>query len=128
VILIANRERIVARSVVISSAVNVLANLALVPLFGLRGAALMTVLTELVLVTQYVWLLRDQLRGLDWTRYLLRPLLAALAMGALIWALAPLPWVARALIGGVAYAGLLLASRTIGREEIAFVRALRVRS
>jgi O-antigen/teichoic acid export membrane protein len=128
VILIANRERIVARSVVISSAVNVLANLALVPLFGLRGAALMTVLTELVLVTQYVWLLRDQLRGLDWTRYLLRPLLAALAMGALIWALAPLPWVARALIGGVAYAGLLLASRTIGREEIAFVRALRARS
>jgi O-antigen/teichoic acid export membrane protein len=127
VILIANRERIVARSVVISSALNVLANLALVPLFGIRGAAVMTVVTELVLVGQYVWLLRDQMRGLDASRYLLRPLLAALMMGALMWALAPLPWAVRALAGGLAYAALLLASRTIGREEIAFVRALRAR-
>jgi O-antigen/teichoic acid export membrane protein len=127
VILIANRERIVARSVLISSTLNVLANLALVPLFGIQGAAVMTVLTELVLVGQYIWLLRDQLRGLDASRYLLRPLLAALMMGALIWALAPLPWVMRALAAGLAYAAMLFASRTIGRDEIEFVRALRAR-
>jgi O-antigen/teichoic acid export membrane protein len=125
VILIANRERIVARSVMISSAVNVLANLALVPLFGIRGAAVITVLTEMVLVAQYVWLLRDQLRALDWTRFLLRPLLAALAMGTALWVLAPLPWLARALLGGAVYVTLLLVSRTLGREEVAFMRSLR---
>ena len=37
----------------------------------------MTVLTEAVLVAQYIWILRDQLRPMRWNQALLRPFVAA---------------------------------------------------
>jgi O-antigen/teichoic acid export membrane protein len=138
VIVIANRERIVARSVVISSLVAVLANLLVIPRYGFMGAAVMTVVTEAVLLTQYVWLLRGELRELDWMRFLLRPALAALLMGAALLAanqfapaasatVAPLlTLLMRVFLAGIVYACALLLLRAVGRDELDFVRRLRL--
>jgi O-antigen/teichoic acid export membrane protein len=119
IVVIANQERVVARSVVISTCVNIGANLILVPRFGFVAAAVMTVLTEAVLVGQYVWALREQLARTDLKAAVLLPLLSALLMGVVLvvvraW-MGLLPCI---LIGGLVYMVLLFFFRVIGLEDI----------
>jgi O-antigen/teichoic acid export membrane protein len=128
VVLISGNERRAARAVIVSTATNVACNLLLVPRFGFVGAAVMTVLTEGVLVGQYAWLLRADLARIDWGMVLLRPLLAALLMGGLVIALRVLPLLANAALGALAYAALLVLLGVLGRDELRFVRGLRQRA
>lgn len=125
IVLIAGKEKLVARSVVISTLVNVMANLAVVPTYGYLGAAVMTVLTEVVLVCQYLYILRAQLRSFHWGFVLLRPLLAALGMGLVLWLTQGLPLWVHAPLGVLAYATFLVALGVLGKDEIRFVRNLR---
>jgi O-antigen/teichoic acid export membrane protein len=128
VVLIAGQERRVARSVIISTSVNVVANLLLVPMFGLLGAAIMTVLTEAVLVGQYLWILRAMLRRFNWGTTLLRPLLAALSMGIQVLALRDLPLVTNIALAALTYGILLFLLGVLGRDELRFIRDLRQHS
>jgi len=121
---IQGQESRVARSIVISTGVNVALNLLLIPWFGFTGAALMTVLTEAVLVGQYLWLLRALLRRFDWRWLLLRPALAVAALAVAVIALHGLPLPVIIAIGGLVYGGALLALGVIGQDEIGFVRGL----
>lgn len=126
VVVVSGLERLVARSVIVSTGFNVVLNLLLVPRVGFMAAAVMTVLTETVLVGQYAWLLRDRLRALDWSRTLLRPLLGAALMAAVVLMLQPhLPLLANVAVGGVVYLAALLALGVVGREELHFVRTFR---
>src|SRR5262245_11666295 len=125
VVLIAGDERRAARAVVVSTGFNVALNLLVVPRYGFLGAAAMTVLTEAVLVGQYLWMLRGQMRQLDWGRVLLRPLLAALLMGGLALALRGLPLLLNIALASLAYGGLLVLLGVVGRDELRFVRSLR---
>jgi O-antigen/teichoic acid export membrane protein len=126
VVLISGQEKRAARAVVVSSAFNVGLNLLLVPRYGFIAAAMMTVLTEAVLVAQYVWTLRSLMRQINWSRALLRPLLAALLMGALVLALRPyVPLLANVAIGVVAYVVFTLGLGVLGRDELRFVSGLR---
>jgi O-antigen/teichoic acid export membrane protein len=58
VAIIVGRETLAARANWVASGSNVALNLALIPLFGVTAAALVTVLTEIVLVVQYFGSLR----------------------------------------------------------------------
>jgi O-antigen/teichoic acid export membrane protein len=127
VVVIAGKERQVARSVLISTGFNVSFNLVIVPTFGLTGAAIMTVATEMILVTQYLWILSPMLKTLNWGQMLWRPLLAALLMGGLVFSLHSLPLILNIIIGGLVYLSLLLVSRVVGRDEVSFIRSLRKR-
>lgn len=124
-VIIGGQERRVARSVLISTGANVLINLALVPTIGLLAAATMTVVTELVLVSQYLWLLRSQLAEVNWANALGRPALAALLMAGLVLLLDGLPLLGTVAAGACAYAVLLLALGVVGPDEWQFVRGLR---
>jgi O-antigen/teichoic acid export membrane protein len=128
VVLVASAERAAARTVIVSTSFNVIVNLLVVPRFGFLGAAVMTVVTEAVLVGQYIWMLRSQMRRVNWSQAIVRPLLAALAMGGLVLALRGLPLVLNVALSGLAYVGLLLLLGVVGREELRFVRGLRQRA
>jgi O-antigen/teichoic acid export membrane protein len=125
VALIQRFERRAARAAIVSTSLNVALNLLLVPRFGLLAAAVMTVLTEAVLVAQYVWILRSTMRQLDWGMALVRPLAAALSMGGLLLALHDLPLLISIPSGTAAYLVLLLALGVIGADEFRFLRDLR---
>jgi len=124
VVVIAGREARVARAVVISTTVNVIANLLLIPRFGASAAAGVTLATEAVLVTQYVWLLRDQLGQIQWRALSLRPLLALFAMAVLVAFARDLPVLVTVALGGLLYGVLLLLLRVVGADELAFLRGL----
>ena len=126
VVLIRGEERYAARSVLTARRSNVGLNLLMVPVFGFVGAAIMTVVTEAMLVSLYVWRLRGLMRTIDWTKTLLLPLLAALLMGIVVATVAPwVPVLIAIAIGAAAYMLLLVALRIIGGDELRFVRGLR---
>jgi len=119
VVVIANQERVVARSVVISTCINIGANLVLVPRFGFVAAAVMTVLTEAILVGQYAFSLRKQLARTDLKAGLLLPLVSAGVMGGvLVLARGWMGLLACILVGAIIYTALLLGFRVIGLEDI----------
>jgi O-antigen/teichoic acid export membrane protein len=124
VVVIQGQERRVARAVLISTTLNVAINLALVPRWGLTAAAVMTVITEAVLVSQYVWLLRPLLGRFVWRRVLIRPLVAAGAMGLVVLLLREAPLVATCLAAGLTYLGMLIVLRLIGPDELRFLMSL----
>jgi O-antigen/teichoic acid export membrane protein len=128
VVLIRGQERSAARAIVTSTSINVILNLVLVPMFGFVGAATMTVITEAILVGQYLWMLRAEMRQLDWGTIVLRPLLAALLMGGTVLALRFLPLLLNIAIGALVYGTLLLLLGVVGRDELRFVRSLRRRA
>jgi O-antigen/teichoic acid export membrane protein len=133
-----DRQRAITRAFLVGAAFNFTANVALIgwaslglgrPELGLYAAAVVTILSELVLYLVFRPLLRAEgldapLAALSW-----RPAVAALAMGAAMLAaklLAPgLPGaLLAALLAPVAYAGALWAAGGIGAEERAL--ALRI--
>ena len=98
---------------------NVGANLALVPAFGFRAAAVTTIASEVVLVVMLLWILRrDQLlrRLLEPA---LRPLLAASCLALTIWLLRDLAWIPAAAVGGAVYVGVLALSGGINGSMFA---------
>lgn len=127
IVVIDDKENRAARAILVSTGLNVVMNLLLVPALGFVAAAVMTVVTEAVLVGQYLWLQRAMLRRLDWGRTLVRPLIAALTMGAAVLALRPyLDFPVNVAAGVAVYAVLLIALGVVGRDELRFVRGARV--
>jgi O-antigen/teichoic acid export membrane protein len=61
----------------IVTVLNVLLNLAAIPRFGAAGAAGVTVLTELTLMSTNMWVVRDFIRWAEFRRFALRLALAA---------------------------------------------------
>lgn len=126
VVLIGGNERHAARTVLLSTGLNIGCNLLLIPYFGLLAAAAMTVVTEAVLVAQYVWRLWPTLRTLHWRAILGRPLLATLGMGGAVLLLRPhTPLLATVALSALSYGALLLLLGVVGRDELRFVRQLR---
>jgi O-antigen/teichoic acid export membrane protein len=129
VVLVTGREKIAARSVVISTGINVALNCWVVPHFGFLGASVMTVATEAVLVGQYVLVLSGILKEMNWINILVRPLLAAICMGMLVITLRPvLPLLANVAIGAGSYLLFLFLFGVIGRDDLRFVREIRAPS
>ena len=125
VVVISGHEKRVARAIIISSSANVLGNLLLIPHFGLPAAAAMTVLTEVVLVSQYVWMLRPELRAMHALGAVLRPAAAAAAMGVFCLLLLPhLPLAATIALSVIGYGAGLALTGAVGTADWAGVRAL----
>jgi O-antigen/teichoic acid export membrane protein len=126
IVVIKGEEKSAARAVLASTSVNLIMNLILVPRFGFLAAAVMTVVTEFVLVSQYVWMLRAHLRQLD-LRPLTHTLVAVLTMGAIVLAGRDLALLLIIPLGALVYLGVLLAFRVIGIDEWRFIAHARRR-
>ena len=125
VIVVNGLERRVAWAITLSTSVNVALNLMLIPIFGLLAASILTLLTEAILLLQYTWILRDKLRRMDWNLALLRPLVAALLMGAVVFWFRDLFLPLNVVLGAVTYAAALIALRVLGRPEFNLLMGLR---
>jgi hypothetical protein len=87
------------------------------------------VITEGVLLSQYAWVLRDKLRHADWGLTLWRPLVAALVMAAIVFALRDevfLPL--NLLIGAVTYLAGVVLLGAVGRPELDLLSGMRRRA
>jgi O-antigen/teichoic acid export membrane protein len=103
------------RAAVSSSVVNVGLNIALIPKFGMVGAACATVLGDFVWFAMAGWYFTRRVRSLHLFSLLGRPVLAAALMGALLGLTPGIPWILRAILSGVFYFAVLLA---LGEPEV----------
>jgi len=124
IVVVHNHESKVARSIGVSTAVNLLLNLIFIPRFGLKAAAIITVLTEAILVAQYLWMLRRELASINRASTFLKPALAASFMGAMTWGLREwgLPIVVP--IAALIYLIGIVLLGVVGKKEIYFLRNL----
>lgn len=108
VLIALDRARTITLAFAIAAVFNFLANLLLVPRFGIRAAALVTVASELVLYLPFWVVLRRELAPVPLWRLAWRPGLATLGLAAALLLLRPLhPLLG--LLGGLAvFGGLLL--------------------
>jgi O-antigen/teichoic acid export membrane protein len=125
VIVVDGAERRVAWAIGISTTFNVALNFALIPVFGLLAASILTVVTEAILLSQYAWLLRDKLRHVDWGLTLWRPLLALLVMAGVVFALRDFFLPVTILAGAAVYLLLLLLLGVIGKAEFSLLTGFR---
>jgi O-antigen/teichoic acid export membrane protein len=122
VLIALDQQRAITRAFVIGALFNLIANLAFVPRFGLYASAVITLLSEFVLLAVFLPLLRREgalppLHHLAW-----RPGLAALAMlGAMLAAHPAGGWLLACLAGSAVYLGAIWALGGFGSEERALL-------
>jgi len=102
----------------LAAVVNIGLNLVILPRYSFRGAAVTTIITEIVFGSALYLVLRHRVaRPFDFKQFV-RPFLAGLIMAGVIWvthdAWLPLPFLA----GGLAYVVSLLALGTFPAREL----------
>lgn len=119
-----HRERAASRAAIVMAIANVGLNLVCIPRFGIWAAAIITVITEIVFLIQYLWILRDRhviriFSALAW-----RPVVAAGVM-VVVLAVAPFGFPPLAIcLGMIVYGALLLFLGVVTRSEIAAMSPL----
>ncbi len=89
VLIALDKQRLITVAFGVTVLFNVAANLILVPWLGINGAAITTVLSEVVLLGPFLWWTGRELGTLPILSLVWRPLAAGIAVGLLGWALAP---------------------------------------
>lgn len=118
---IVGEERAAARIYTINAIANVLLNLYAIPSFGLIGAALVTVTTDLIGALQFHFLLRRKLKLPNMRSVSVRIVIASGLMGAAIVLTGGGNLFALIGLGAVIYAALVLALRVLSDDERALI-------
>lgn len=103
--------------------VNIAGNLLLVPLYGIKAAACMTVFSEFVQGFFYFYHVRKNITPFSFWALLWKPAVASLAMALSLW-----PWRDASLavtlpFGAVVYAVVLLVTGFLHKDDIAFAKS-----
>jgi O-antigen/teichoic acid export membrane protein len=121
---IISEERAAARIYSINAVANVILNLYAIPRFGVVGASLVTVVTDLIGALQFYFLLRRKLHLPDMTGVFVRILIASVLMGVGVRLAGNLNLALLIGLGAVAYGGLVLALRLLDDTEWAMILRL----
>lgn len=123
VLIAAGLQRAITPAFALTFSFNLVANLLFTPRFGYVAAAIITVLSEVVLLVPFCWFLSRRIDALPAPGLILRPVGATAAMGLVGWVAllafggVPLgPWAAVAL-GALAYCGVLVLVGGVGATE-----------
>lgn len=87
VLISVDRQRLITRAFGVTVAFNVAANLVLVPLLGINGAAITTVLSELVLMVPFLAWTGREIGKVPLASVASKPALAGLVVGVALWLL-----------------------------------------
>jgi O-antigen/teichoic acid export membrane protein len=104
-------------------AFNVGLNLLLVPRYGIVVAAAVTVASEVLILAGSYVLMRRYFDFFPAPRTLVPALVAAAAMGGLLWVLRDAPLAVLVPLGAAVYAGILWGTSPASRELVAGMRA-----
>ena len=119
VLIAVDMHRRITRAFVIAVTFNIVANLLFIPQYGYQAAAIITILSEAVLLIPFARLLHEAMGSLPWMGMVWRPLVAAAVMTAVLevgWGIQP---VLALIVSGLIYVVVLLALRPLSADELA---------
>ena len=104
--------------------INILGNLLLIPHYGIKAAAAMTVVSEGLQGIFYFYFVRKNITGFNFESFLYKPILAAIVMGVVLW-----PIRGRALfitlpLGAVTYFLMLWGSGFLSKQDFTTIKSL----
>jgi O-antigen/teichoic acid export membrane protein len=124
VLIAIDQQRFLTKAFLIGVAFNVVANLIAIPLFSYRGAAVVTVLSELALLAPFYYAVRKHLGPLPWVSLLWQPTVASAAMGVVLWLLRSLFWPLLIPVGGAVYLAVLALVGGFRQPDMGLLRRL----
>ncbi len=105
--------------------INVIGNIILLPHYGIKGAAVMTLVSEFIQGAVYFFLVRNKIVSFSFFPHIWKPIIASAVMGVAVWQINQfIWWPFVVVIGGVVYGLALLALRFFKRDDIDFVKGL----
>ena len=119
-----DQQRFLTWAFIIGVAFNVAGNIVLIPIYGYRAAAVITVLSEIVLLIPFYYCVRKNLSAIPWLDIFWRPSLAAAIMAATLWGLGLYTGLLALPIGIVAYGAALTFLGAFGPEEREIMRRM----
>jgi O-antigen/teichoic acid export membrane protein len=119
-----DQQRFLTWAFIIGVAFNLAGNILLIPIYGYRAAAVITILSELVLLIPFYYCVRKNLSSIPWLDIFWRPSLAAAIMAAALWGLGLYIGLAALPIGIAIYAAALVFLGAFGPEEIEIIRRM----
>jgi O-antigen/teichoic acid export membrane protein len=117
VLIALNEQRFLTRAFLIGLVFNIIANLIAIPALSYRGAALVTVLSELALLAPFYYALRKHMPPLPILDIFWRPAFAAFVMGIVLYFLVPQNLFVALVVATLAYGATLLLSGALGADE-----------
>jgi O-antigen/teichoic acid export membrane protein len=121
-LLVDNRQAAAAGLTAVSMSVNVVANLILIPLFGIVGAATARVVASAAFFLSIHLYVRANILRSRFLPLLPRPLLATALMVAAMWPAREWPMIVPLLIGAGVYAGAALLLRVVPAGDLVYWR------
>ncbi len=125
VLIALGQQRFLTKAFILGVVFNVAANLAAIPSLSYVGAALVTILSEIVLLLPFYYSVRKNLASIPFWSITWRPALAAGVMGIALWGLVVRAGLLIAVpLAGTLYLVLLIALGALGEDERALLRRL----
>ncbi|MBU0495416.1 MAG: oligosaccharide flippase family protein [Chloroflexi bacterium] len=124
VLIAVGQQRFLTLAFVIGAAFNITANLIAIPLYGIMGAAVVTILSEWVLLAPFYYGIRKHVGPVPWLHLTWRPVAATAVMGLVLFPLREQSFLITMPLGLVIYGALLLLLRTFTAEDRDVVRRL----
>jgi O-antigen/teichoic acid export membrane protein len=118
-----NRQLDFTRLCLVTLAVNLALNLALIPPYGYLGAAVASTLTELALLVGGWWLLRGQGLSLSLIRGIAPLIASATVMGVVVYVFRSWPLAIVVVVAAAVYATGLIVLRALNAEEWSILRS-----
>jgi len=103
VLIAIDQQRFLTRAFLIGVVFNIIANLLVIPTYSYKGAAVVTILSELVLLVPFYYAVRKHLGPLPWLSLFWQPTVASAVMVGAMWLLRDIPWLLLIPVGGVVY-------------------------
>jgi O-antigen/teichoic acid export membrane protein len=125
VLIAVDRQRFLTIAFLVATVFNLAANLVLIPRTSYLGAALVTVLSEIVLLGPFWWAITRSLPPVSLWRLAWRPALAAAGMAAVVVPVSAWSWLLSIPAGAAAYFALLAALGGFDADDRALLRRLR---
>lgn len=103
--------------------VNIAGNLLLIPHFGIKAAAIMTIISESLQGFFYFYFVRKNITDFAFFKNFWQPALASAVMAAVLWKIKDSNLAISLAAGVLVYAGILLISGFVKKDDINFVKA-----
>ncbi len=130
VLIAIDQQRFLTWAFLLGVTFNIIANLIFIPGFSYKGAAVITVLSEVVLLLPFYYSVRKHLGTLPWLSICWRPVTASAVMAGVMWALTGIQglprvsWLLLLPIGAAVYLGTLALIGGLRQPDMHVLRGL----
>ncbi len=125
VLIALGQQRFLTKAFMIGVLFNVIANLLVIPPLSYVGAALTTILSEIVLLIPFYYGVRQNLAAVPFLAIAWQPVVASGVMGlALWWLIAQVGVLLAVPLAGIVYVVVLLALGAVGQDERALLQRM----